>query len=100
MKTSEVLAAASDILERDGWCKNTMHDIHGRHCAIGAIFQLRNESQCSTWPREYVHAVDELARALPNGQAVPVFNDDVQTTKQDVLNLFHKAIASCEERGE
>ena len=37
LTASEVLLKAADILERDGWCKDSLHDGQGRHCVAGAI---------------------------------------------------------------
>jgi hypothetical protein len=66
LTASEVLLKAADILERDGWCKYSLHDGQGRHCVAGAILlavagspggdALRNEARqllgqhLSFWP--------------------------------------------------
>jgi hypothetical protein len=66
LTASEVLLKAADILERDGWCKYSLHDGKGRHCVAGAILlavagspggdALRNEARqllrqhLSFWP--------------------------------------------------
>ena len=37
MKISTILYKASEILDRDGWCRIKYEDGLGRHCMLGAV---------------------------------------------------------------
>lgn len=108
MKASEVLAAARDEIEK-GWTQNTFEDHEGSVCAVGAI------SRAAAQHKDTVDGLDgfidlcdaqETATAAlerlvheHGGRSIMSYNDHA-TDKQQVLDLFDKAIAGLEERGE
>lgn len=95
MKTSEFLRNAREHVNR-GWCKRKGRDEYGNVCVMGAI--CRAEAEMGAFNTGYAVLRDQLKEFgyPPN---LVLFNDAPETTKQDVLNLFDKAILSLEERG-
>lgn len=109
----EDLEAALATLRKDGWCQGSFMNDLGQVCALGAIGKsLRELTGCQV--RGYgpysllpllpypVEREDEAATALweklqelhPDLRwSIPLWNDDPETTQQDVENLFEKVIA-------
>lgn len=114
MDVSEVLAEARQIVER-GWCQHGYTDGRGNYCLRGAIGiasgLMRDYSGNVTYTP--VSSDAERAAALERSKldvrvaqlvcqhlpepfvSIPVFNDQPDTTKNDVLAILDKAIASC-----
>jgi hypothetical protein len=101
VKTSEVLAAGRERLERNGWIQGNLSTRQG-YCMIGALP-----------PRPFAAAralVDKIVEmwpdAYPNGISCSVFNqvaefnDEPGRTKEEVLAVFDKAILSAQEYGD
>lgn len=111
-----ILIKAKDIVEK-GWCKNSLfRDANGKAirsteytdgchvCAIGAmkIAALNINFQSG----EYSKALKALGKETPmwpedyqlRGMQMPIdsFNDQSTTTKQDILNLYDRAIAKLQ----
>jgi hypothetical protein len=93
---AEVLVRARNLLATGRWCKGVFEDSDDNMCTLGAI---RNAARAETLffgaPYESVEyaAVVQLAAHLPASYSVAGFNDDEDTTLQDVLTLFDKALA-------
>lgn len=109
MSASEVLGQARDIVA-NGWCKGALNDHRGNHCALGALYAAEAKdvfepSILSGDARVAFGAISDIAEELGytfdwgHGNIV-AFNNAPETTHQDVLNLFDKAIAGLEERGQ
>lgn len=98
----ETLTAARWILENVGWCQGSYYkDKNGsnvglaaRHnpenvacaCALGSIYLVENDE-----PFAIDKAITTLADASKIG-SIADFNDDPGRTKQEVLDLFDRAI--------
>ena len=106
MKTSEVLAAGRERLERKGWIQGRWFSNEG-YCMAGAISAsdiLTRRAAASgllvkideMWPEgnyRFGHA-DATKFKLAR------FNDDPSRTKEEVLAVFDKAILSAQEHGD
>lgn len=86
------LRAARALVER-GWFKGWLTDGQ-RVCAVGALNIACNGSAAGI-PLDDWERRDAAAALLRQHltQEIAYFNDDPETTKQDVLNLFDKALA-------
>lgn len=112
-----VLEKARDIVER-GWHQGDSTDGHGNFCLRAAVGLAAGshvyDGDQFTWERipvdappmqHYAHvhrsAIDVRASQLIVEQlpepfrSIPVFNDDPDTTKTDVLAVLDKAISAC-----
>jgi hypothetical protein len=91
MNTHEVLVAARNLIDRQGWCQQPGENfaVHGRpQCALGALDLVEPNWIAAGVP----HA---LYRHLPGDLgSVVEFNDEPGRTKDEVLALFDKAIAA------
>lgn len=112
-KVTEVLTIAKELLEGEkiAWCQGEMFKYSDRHeteivsaCAVGAIclavdqvMGYRVDSLTDPEPFKAHCELDGLAReALSKqigGESIPGFNDQPETTKEDVLLIFKRAIA-------
>jgi hypothetical protein len=102
----EKLQEARALIER-GWCKfASAKTAHGNHvdptseyavswCAYGAITRVEPDSN-----EAFVALLMrlELPAEWDDENAIGDYNDDVRTTKEDILALFDRAIAKA--RGE
>lgn len=101
--TLRTLIRAREILEK-GWCKAALaKDARGRAvkpsdpaavswCLAGAAFRAALKERSPT----YAAATLEIIDALPAcaGESIGIFNDQYDTTKDDVLRILDRAI-SC-----
>lgn len=100
----QLIAARAFIDTPDKWTKNALSkDASGRNtrypggpavcfCTLGALRQVNNN-----FNREMT-LMGKLAAHVPGDSFDPVgYNDDFETTHADVLALFDKAIASCDD---
>lgn len=110
MKESELIADARDELSM-GWTQRTiMNSNTGSVCAVGALRRatLNNiqhgAAALFAKARQTLNLkAREMAADVGIGYplaGVENFNDFNGTGKQDMLNLFDKAIIGLEERGE
>jgi hypothetical protein len=88
MKTvSEVLNAAADLLEKDGWCQDVLKDREGRCCARGALIAVH---AADDWQGP-VYDADELLEEAVGG-SIPAWNDLPNQTGENVIaTLRHTA---------
>ena len=108
-----VLEGARRLLSsRAKWCKGKLHNQRtGQYCAIGAIYaQVAPDGNVFEWldgePKnaEWM-LVNKAIYALEGGLEeyrrayleIPDFNDDPDTTWEDVLNVFERAIEHTPE---
>lgn len=98
MKVSELLGEARDELAM-GWTKGA-YSHNGSVCAVGAIERVALRTMDVVAAARAQAEVDRLAREIYGDSRVQEFNDRYSTSKQDVLDLFDKAIIGLEERGE
>jgi hypothetical protein len=101
---ADTIKTARGIIEK-GWCKGTYTDQEGNFCTYGAVFQAEGVTWHTmtgiqgVYPVISPHAAVEANHYLRDlvqkmgYKDVPTFNDDPNTTHQDVLNFFDKALA-------
>ena len=102
MKTSKLLEMALKKIEK-GWCQGSFaQDKNGKPvyrdsqkavkwCAIGAIYAVNTSSNI-------VDAWDFLEQSLPKKHIhIPVWNDKNGRTKEQVINLYKRAIARAKK---
>jgi len=99
MKVSELLGEARDELDK-GWTKGAYSTQQGHVCAVGAIERVALRHLDIQAAAKAQAEINRLAAEIHNVDYVQSFNDRYGTSKQDVLNLFDKAIIGLEERGE
>lgn len=89
------LKAAREVVSR-GWHKGSESDGKGNFCALAAVSIATGGSYDEiTDHKRFQMVVDALLSRLGSKvkHDVAAFNDDPETTHQDVLNLFDKALA-------
>ena len=107
MNEREMLEAAKAKIESCGWRQGEYGDDVQGYCVLGAVKAAHLASD--NWLiAPYLAATDRLMRHLADvgwhgspdlpddhwaHKSIPLFNDDENTTKADVLALFDKAIA-------
>ena len=109
MSVVDDLKAARAEVEK-GWCKRTFGDSEGNVCTRGAVntavsgdpFALYaavvEPATMDDWWERQAAACEQLRKHIPPAavtglEPIAEFNDAPTTTKQDVLNLFDKALA-------
>jgi hypothetical protein len=95
MTTKDTLIKARALIDTPHkWIKNRYagwrEDDIACYCAYGALEQAVNFNPTIKKP-----AYDVLASFVPNGEIVVSYNDHYDTTHEDIMNLFDKAIAAC-----
>lgn len=99
MKVSEFLAQARDELFK-GWTKGSYQNQVGQVCAIGAIERVAMNTMAIEEAAQAQAAINAKAREVHGVSQVQHINDSMGTSKQDMLDLFDKAINGLEEHGE
>lgn len=96
MKTGETLIAARDHV-RQGWIQKHAISSEGV-CIVGAVHRAAHHHD-QKFPALYIlqHKMHEM---WPEFQSIVKFNDHPGRTKQEVLDVFDKAILTLQERGE
>lgn len=108
MKASAILRNARSVLANNGWCQGALARNKYRHevdptsksaakfCAFGAVHAAAGVKADASWDNEFDQACGFLRDALPDEYAywrsVDSFNDKKTTKKDDVLDLFDRAI--------
>jgi hypothetical protein len=90
----EVLKKARQLLVEWKWIKHNLYTPDGGMCAIGALRTAAGVAPTQTWPLRLTSTLFTLERGLPGGLGVAEYNDLPETTKEDVLELFCKAIVA------
>ena len=113
MTTKEVLEQARALIER-GWTQGTAaRNANGDHvaatsrhacmwCATGALYVVYERIPEWRDDPKTNQVADLLRSAIPKGsndyhQTIVGFNDAIETTKADILSIFDKAIARCDD---
>ena len=98
MTEAELLRKARDLIsDPTGWTKGRFkrQDCYHppRYCAVGALMEASAEDVNRTTP-----ACERLERIVAKeGWSITAYNDDEDTTHQDILDLFDCAIKQAEE---
>lgn len=100
----ETLTRAKELINEKGWAKGAYQDSDGCLCALGAVraashpeghvyelSSLSDEQYELMW-----ESASHLAKFVPIlGALVHEFNDHPDVTKEDVLDLFDRAIEAA-----
>lgn len=111
MKSKELLQRAR-LSVMDGWCQGSYYEdangnpcgrVHAaRHCAMGALIQASvgygDTFATHSFSRAARMLQDQVTRLEGNGLVnVQQWNDEPGRTKQEVVELYNKALAACED---
>jgi hypothetical protein len=99
MKVSELLAEARDELA-SGWVRGAYSRNTGEVCAMGAIERVALRHMDIQAAAAAQAEINRLTKEVYGVSQVQSFNDYVASGKQDVLDLFDKAIIGLEEQGK
>jgi hypothetical protein len=79
------------------WHKGGISDGRGNYCAVGHII---NACGMHVVPNEIMQTVNTLASEMSNGKYghVANFNDDPDTTEEDIITLLEKGAIRLDER--
>jgi len=87
MNASEVLIAAADLIERDGWCRGIFQNALGQRCVLGAVGDV---CQSVGWDADYKQALEKLQVQI-HTSAPSVWNDSPKRTESEVVNALREA---------
>ena len=104
MKTKELLEKAAGVLEKRGWCRNTLEDGNGRVCAVGAILTAqtgdpntygREDDRPQRWTayRRILKALGLEVESERAECAVVDWNNEDCKSKVEIVRVFRKAAA-------
>lgn len=99
MSVVEDLKAARAIVAK-GWHKGGITDGKGNYCAVGAMNMVLHGTAAWAWVddggfrRRRDQMMDAVNAQIPSHLVIADYNDARSTTKQDVLDVFDKAIAN------
>lgn len=99
MTTKEILVKAKGLIEKHGWTQDKYHAPTGEFCSLGAIrYAIWDCLDRSSTDDVYYKAKTAFLRATDSGYSSDVaFNDAEGRTKDEVLAVFDKAIAACDD---
>lgn len=78
---ARILLDAADYIEKHGWVQETLRDIDGRVCLLGALISVAGSGD--VWHRARVLLADYLR---PHG--VPAWNDNFCCSKQQAIDTL------------
>lgn len=84
IRVKSMICSTKRVIEQYGWTQNSMGNVSVGFCLLGALHQAAIEEGYDTLTRD--HAADILSNAV--GLPIPTWNDYMERTKQDVLNLL------------
>ena len=101
---AKLIARAESIIEKK-WIKGNYRDGHGGYCAVGALRQAQLQLKAEGLYIPYSDVDEAQARLLKYANEgrnmqytwLPNFNDAPETKKEDVLNIFKKALAKAKK---
>ncbi len=106
MNIYELLVKSRDVFAERGGVKHCL-SLRGNVCAVGAINVADHGSSEWRSNEESLDSVIEVCGLLNNqlansddGYSIVEFNNEMLTTKDDVLAVYDKAIAALEEKVE
>jgi hypothetical protein len=108
MTPEEILTKAQEHIQ-NGWGKGSYEDVNGNVCSMGAIYKaagmLDEKGGVKDLPMASVtYAIQALTNVVmdevPGTSCVVVFNDYANTTQEDVLLMFKKAVEKARETGQ
>ena len=100
MKSSNILEDAADYIEQHGWCQQDYFNANGNVCTQGAIMAVRTRYEADniniystsndidTITEAFLEALDQVSLFV--GDAVSLWNDDPDRTKEEVVKTLRK----------
>lgn len=89
-EVADVLDAAAEVIERDGWCQNRLRTNDGRVCLVGAVDRVARERSTGShgwWDVPSCKAAVEAMFKSLNREPKD-FNDDTGRTKFEVIDAL------------
>jgi hypothetical protein len=96
--TKDLLIAAKDLLIEGGWVKQIGETADGRHCVIGALAKLLKGTNRTTYHYAICFLENAIQELNPEDDCdylsddVVSFNDRENTTFNDIMDVFDRAI--------
>lgn len=100
---ADIIDAAADHIERNGWRRHSMYGDDGTVCALGgfqAAFRIGYQTPWYRWPEKVKQAVKILSDHLPSpadysrrvqyARIVTRWNDQQAKNKQEVLDKMRE----------
>jgi len=95
---------ARDLLEKRGWCKDTLQDSRGRHCILGAVievaegYQVRISAALALVQREICRRSLLWPSEDEGGTLITDWNDMKHRKRAEVLRMLEQAALREGER--
>lgn len=92
----ELLKAAKERLFTTGWLKGDLGEQEGPNCILGALYRERTSLECKN--NVFTKTVNSLYNCpgIIGIRGVADFNDDENTTFDDIVDLLDKTVKSLE----
>lgn len=84
-EASRVLLRAADLIERRGWCQNTLYTPDGALCIMGAFNAIATNNKWQFTADNPVWKAYERLYASLNNEEPAVWNDEKHRTKFQVV---------------
>jgi len=100
---ANMLRAAAELLREKGHCKNKLSDEDGRHCLMGALSAVMDVTEFSgaAWDSILFTVREQFPDRTTGSGFDPVdFNNDPDTTGDEVAAVLEKAAVRLEEAAE
>lgn len=97
MKAYETLERAKTALLERGWCKGIFMNDEGQVCLGGSFMRVAHlfETQRGDYGKAIKYIGEEI---YPLGfKNIPHFNDSIDTSFEDVINVLDRAILKAKE---
>lgn len=100
MKPSEHLTKALQYMQEHGRTTGAFRLHDGSVCLLGALRETSDDLSLTNTQSGWSEPACRYLQALLTSQGVVQFNDDPNTTDEDVFLMFKHAIQAAEEAGE
>lgn len=111
MKNSEIAEGAIEVLETKGWVRGRFHSPGKGFCLVGAGLSAMGVSNYeldiwANWPLDLMNTADLEAKVSTvfspklRGKHPIAFNDQLATSKEDVLDLLTETAKFWRDKGE
>lgn len=94
--TDLLVRARELIVSPEKWIKGA-YEVNGCYCMSGALRKVRTKRNDIYVDYSYFEAYDLLRTSTGAHGCIPEFNDDPETTHEDVMRVFDSAIAKSRQ---
>lgn len=98
MTAKDVLVSAKNLINIEGWIQYEPHNPYG-YCIVGALREvagwekcMRDENRYNAYVKASAAVSDAIKSIAEKTTAIPDWNDSSSRTKQEVLDMFDKAV--------